>query len=62
MLHQGHIWFIVNDPVWQSVKFNTADKSRFQAAMIDNGTKELLDAAFVGNVPPGAISVFAARG
>ena len=62
MLHQGHIWFIVNDPVWQSVKFNTANNSRFQAAMVDNGTKELLDAAFVGHVPPGAISAFAALG
>ncbi len=58
MLHQGHVWFIVNDPVWQPVKFNTANNSRFQAAMIDNDTKGLLDAAFAGHVPPGAVAAF----
>jgi hypothetical protein len=59
-LHHGHIWFIVNDPVWQSVRFNAANNSRFSAAMADNHTKELLDAAMAGHVPPGAIAAFEA--
>lgn len=58
MLHRDHIWFIVNDPVWQPVRFNTANNSRFQAAMVDNDTKGLLDAAFAGHVPPGAVAAF----
>ena len=58
LLHQGHIWFVVNDPVWQPVRFNTANNARFQAAMVDNDTKGLLDAAFVGHVPPGAVAAF----
>ena len=59
-LHHGYMWFVVNDPVWQSIKFNTANNSRFSAAMADNHTKELLDAAMVGHVPPGAIAAFEA--
>ena len=57
-LHHGHMWFVVNDPLWQSDKFNTANNSRFSAAMGDNNTKELLDAAMAGHVPPGAVAAF----
>jgi hypothetical protein len=59
-LHHGYMWFLVNDPVWQSIKFNTANNSRFCAAMADNNTKELLDAAMAGHVPQGAIAAFEA--
>ena len=57
-LHHGYMWFLVNDPVWQSIKFNTANNSRFCAAMVDNRTRELLDAAIAGHVPPGAVAAF----
>ena len=45
-LHAGYIWFIINDPVWQTSAFNTVHVFRFCSAMMDNGTKELMDAAF----------------
>jgi hypothetical protein len=45
-LHTGFIVFIINDPVFQTVAFNTAHVWRFCQAMIDNNTKELFDAVF----------------
>jgi hypothetical protein len=45
-LHAGYIWFIINDPVWQTPAFNTAHVMRFCSAMMDNGTKEAFDEAF----------------
>jgi hypothetical protein len=45
-LHAGYIWFIINDPVWQTSAFNTVHVFRFCSAMMDNGTKELMDAVF----------------
>lgn len=45
-LHQGYLWFIINDTVWQTPAFNTSHVSRFNAAMIDNNTRGLFDAAF----------------
>ena len=45
-LHKGLSVFIVNDTHWQTSAFNTAHVWRFCSAMIDNGTKKLLDAAF----------------
>jgi hypothetical protein len=46
-LHQGYLWFIINDTEWQTVNFNTVNLWRFCSAMMDNGTKELFDKAFV---------------
>lgn len=45
-LHQGFMIFVINDPVWQTPAFNTVNVWRFSAAMVDNGTRELFDAAF----------------
>jgi hypothetical protein len=50
-MHQGFIWFIKNDPMWQTTAFNTVNVWRHCAAMIDNGTKELIDAAIAGRSP-----------
>jgi hypothetical protein len=44
-LHQGFLWFIINDPVWQTPAFNTVHVWRFCAAMMDNDTKERFEAA-----------------
>ena len=41
----GFCVFFINDTRWQTESFNTAHASRFSAAMVDHGTKELILAA-----------------
>jgi hypothetical protein len=50
-LHQGYLWFIINDTEWQTPNFNTVNCWRFVSAMMDNGTKEIFDQVFAGNAP-----------
>jgi hypothetical protein len=45
-MHMGYIWFIINDPVWQTPAFNTVQVWRYCDAMMDNGTKEAFDRIF----------------
>ena len=43
-LAQGYLYFIINDTYFQTESFNTVHTMRFGAAMMDQGTKDLLDA------------------
>lgn len=42
-LHYGFITFFINRSEWQTESFNTAHTARYNLAMIDNGTRELVD-------------------
>lgn len=44
-LHLGYAFFLMNDPYFQTVSFNTIHMVRFSSAMIDHNTKRLLTAA-----------------
>jgi hypothetical protein len=44
-LHLGYAFFLMNDPYFQTVSFNTIHMVRFSNAMIDHNTKRLLTAA-----------------
>jgi hypothetical protein len=44
-LLQGLMFFFVNDAYFQTESFNTVHTARFSAAMIEHGTKDLLNAA-----------------
>jgi hypothetical protein len=44
-LLQGLMFFFVNDAYFQTESFNTVHTSRFSAAMLEHGTKDLLNAA-----------------
>ena len=43
-LTQGYLYFIINDNYFQTESFNTVHTTRFATAMMDNGTKDILDA------------------
>src|SRR5262249_14196887 len=43
-LPHGYLIFLLNENHWQPESINTAYTARFSAAMIDHGTKELIDA------------------
>ena len=49
-LHTGFVVFIINDLAFQTPAFNTAHVSRFVNTMIDNNTKELIDAGIAAKL------------
>jgi hypothetical protein len=45
-LHFGFITFLINRSEWQTESFNTAHTARYNLAMLDNGTRALVDRAW----------------
>lgn len=44
-LHYGFITFLINRSEWQTESFNTAHTGRYNVAMLDHGTRDLVDKA-----------------